>query len=175
MIKFNNVFAEKYTLPEDYDPNDNFFVVSEVRKWKKDNRWAKKYNSSYYWGRTMCLYFPDTNTTSCSGGGNVFQRDYKKEYCIDKNTLIYVGKWHYVKKMDKNIRYVACQTDQLHGYFEVMDEKNKDIKYMPLKLKYPIKPFTRESEELNIIKWFDRYGYNAYVDLKTGEIKEAKE
>ena len=77
--------------------------------------------------------------------------------------------------MDKNIRYVACQTDRIYGYFEAMDDNNKKTKYMPLKLKYPIKPFTRESEKVNLIKWYERYGYNAYIDLKTGEIKQAKE
>ena len=35
----------------------------------------------------------------------------------------------------------------------------------------------RESnaKTISTIQWFDKYGYNAYVDLKTGEIKQAKE
>ena len=35
----------------------------------------------------------------------------------------------------------------------------------------------RESnaKTISTIQWFDKYSYNAYVDLKTGEIKQAKE
>ena len=32
-----------------------------------------------------------------------------------------------------------------------------------------------EDKEIAIIQWFEKYGYNAYVDLKTGEIKQVKE
>ena len=171
-MSLNNVFAEKYTPSKDYDANDNFFVVSEVRNWKKNKKLTKKYNYDY-WENHICKYFPNTNTESCSYYSIIVKKEDKS--CSDYNNLIYIGKWKYIKKIDKNIRYVACQTDKLYGYFEIMDNINKNIQYMPLKLKYPVKAFTKDSEKINLIKWFDKYGYNAYVDLKTGEIKQAKE
>lgn len=164
-----NVYSKEYNKFKLNDYN-NLFVISSIKEWEKNKKLSKKYGYEY-WERSDCLYFPKTNTTSCSYYGILNNRDKH----LNKDNLVYVGKWHYVKKIDNYIRYIAYQTNRLHSYFEMKNKNNKNITYLPLNLKYKIKPFTKDYESVLLIQWFDKYGYNAYLDLKTGEIKEAKE
>lgn len=93
--------------------------------------------------------------------------------------MIYVGKWVYVDKFKNEIRAVATTKWRIRVFFEFKDKYTEKIKYRPLKLNQEIEEIKKGiyygRQEIAIIEWFDKYGYNAYVDLKTGEIKQAKE
>lgn len=122
-----------------------------------------------------------------------------KSYVIQKSKiskLIYVGKWQRVEKIGKNIRLISAQFDDpkeksggIRNYYESMDEQNKKIPEMPLKL---IKP--TYGDDICILKWHAKYGYNAIAEnyrqlrpgfwnwlfrnhelIITGKIVEAKE
>ncbi len=162
---------------------ENYFII-RLKKWKKDKFYSKKYNCPYY-ERWRSLYNPNTNITDENTLG-IELCSHNRTCKYDKN-LIYVGKWYYLKKINKNIRFIACYDEGFGGfyrYFETMDDGNRNIPHMSLNVKIAkdildksnnfIK---RESnaKTISTIQWFEKYGYNAYVDLKTGEIKQAKE
>jgi len=81
--------------------------------------------------------------------------------------LVYVGKWQYIDKLGKNIRLISMQdindfyNGAMRNYYESMDEQNKKIPEMPLKLFRPA-----SGGELCIIKWHNKYGYNAIAETK---------
>lgn len=88
--------------------------------------------------------------------------------------LVYVGKWKDIEAINKKVRLIAMQynvTKEKSGvmrvYYESLDDKNKNIPEMPLKL---IKP--TYGDELCTLKWHNKYGYNAiaenYRELKPG-------
>ena len=177
-------FLNKYannTLTIDDDTKNNIengFIVG-LKKWKKNRFYSKKYNCPNY-ERWRSFYKTKRNV--------VDEHVYTIKSChgtckYDKN-LIYVGRWYYLKKINKNIRLIACYNERFgdfHRYFEIMNESNKNIPYMPLNIENKeyksnnIVNIESNMEAISTIQWFDKYGYNAYVDLKTGEIKQAKE
>jgi hypothetical protein len=155
------------------------FVLREIGKWE----WSC-YKKKCEWERHQDWF--DFKTGIISSGWTGFRendndkyfktstgiiRDFGEEY------LIYVGRWHYVEKMGKEIRAVAESKNGLRIFFEFKNEENSKIPYKPLTLNRKIKTggFNFESDIIYEIKWYDTYGYNAYYDKKTGTIKQAEE
>ncbi|MFC1659180.1 hypothetical protein ACFL0U_01275 [Pseudomonadota bacterium] len=171
-----------------YNSQENIdWVVIKLKKWKKECNPHKK--DQCYWGRDEKLLHLNSgivNSTGIAVKEHSRSKYYKKSYEtiqeFGDDKLLYVGKWRYVDKMGKNIRLIATKNNtkdsSISVYFETKDENNKNISYRPLQLS---KKYNKENgylgqgEAIGEILWFDTYGYNAYLDLKTKEIKQAKE
>jgi len=150
--------------------SDNWILV-ELGEWQYNC-----YKSGCIRERKIELYNYETNILS-SSWLNIHPTK-KKSYECKKESLVYVGKWQYVEKLDADIRLFACQkkVEGIYISFETKDEKSEKISPQPLKLNRPAKGgMSLEKERVALVRWFDKYGYNAYFDLKTGEIKQAKE
>ena len=75
---------------------------------------------------------------------------------LDKNP-IYLRFFQIISKQNINNFYNGA----IRNYFESQDDKNQQIFEMPLKL---IKPTS--GDELCILKWHNKYGYNAIAETK---------
>ncbi len=164
------------------DLNTNYVFI-DFGKWEK---YFNKRDKKYSWGRDYKLFNINTNIITSAGFSiktNINNKYFKTSYEALRDWgdeyLIYVGKWVYVAKFKNEIRAVATTKGRIRVFFEFKDEYTEKIKYKPLKLNQEIEEIKKGiyygRQEIAIIKWFDKYGYNAYVDLKTGEIKQAKE
>lgn len=162
---------------------DTDYVFINFGKWKK---YFNKRDKKYRWGRDYKLFNINTNIITSTGFSirtNINNKYFKTSYEALKDWgdeyLIYVGKWVYVDKFKNEIRAVATTKGRIRVFFEFKDKYTEKIKYRPLKLNQEIEEIKKGiyygRQEIAIIEWLDKYGYNAYVDLKTGEIKQAKE
>jgi len=158
------------------------WVVIKLGKWRYDCSF--KYCS---WTRDEQILHVSTGMVNYTGIGVADIGDYsrhKKSYETIREFgdeyLLYVGKWQYVEKIGKEIRLIATNNsfDKIMNYFETKDENNKNIPYRPLKLPKRYNKengYKRQGEAIGEILWYDKYGYNAYLHLRSGEIRQAKE
>jgi len=108
-------------------------------------------------------WFDGRFVTSTGTGIYYGGREYKSyEIMKDKDwKLIYIGKWQYVPKLDQHVRLLGTQHKaSISSPYEIMDETNKKIPEMPLKLIQR----THGGIELCEIKWVHKYGYNAVAE-----------
>jgi len=169
--------------PEDFK---KYIKANESENWVvvKMGEWEKKCkNKKCRWRRHEDNLNFNTGVISSGHIGIKTENDeyYKKSYEtiqeFGEEYLVYVGKWHYVEKIGKNIRLFATSKNGLAITYEAMDENNKNIPYKPLALNKltKTKGLNFRKSSIMYIKWRDTYGYNAYFDTQTGEIKQAKE
>ena len=161
------------------DLNTNYVFI-DFGKWKK---YFNKRENNYYWSRNYEIFNLKTNITTSTDFSiytNSDDKYFKTSYGILKDWgeeyLIYVGKWQYVEKFKNEIRAVATSKGRLKVFFEFKNKDTEKIKYKPLMATKDIQnEIYYEDKEIATIQWFEKYGYNAYVDLKTGEIKQVNE
>jgi len=149
--------------------SDNWIIIKQGN-WEY-NKWGTK----YIWDKNYNIFNSDTNIITSSS--LPIDRTEKSYECIEKygtDKLMYVGKWQYYNKIGRKIRLIACG---FRAEYESMDEKNKKIPFKPLTLYRPIKRggLDLEAEEIALIKWHNKYGYNAVYNPKTGQIETYEE
>jgi len=159
------------------------WAIVKLEKWKwrcgnKNCAWIRKLQIRHV-GTTMTNYTGIGVATEIDNKVSNSKKSYETIQEFGDEYLLYVGKWQYVEKIGTEIRLISTNNnnDKIMNYFETKDENNKNIPYRPLKLPTRYNEengYKGQGEAIGEIIWYDTYGYNAYLDLKTGEIKQAK-
>ncbi len=142
-------------------------LLIKITPWKYDDKWGN------YWGRELSWRYNDGITQSERSEG--FGDESRSVEIIKDSdyTLIYVGKWNHIKRLNKDIRVIGYQVtnkkryvyEQVEHDFESRNSENEKIKEMPFK--YAVTPTnTHKNNSECAIKWYDKYGYNAIVETK---------
>ena len=142
-------------------------LLVNISQWKVDDR-------SNGWDRITSWRWNDGVTQSERFEGFP---DYSRSTKIlkdPKTALIYVGKWHHVKKIGKDIRVIGYQKirkgknyyHEPKHQFESRNKKNEKIKEMKFSPRPGYPGYTHISHGECAIKWYDKYGYNAAAETK---------
>lgn len=159
------------TLESQNDPNNlkGCPILIEQGDWELNS--SGKKIVTYTWGKERVWMM--NNGWEIHGGIALDAYPNNKSYYFpnhpkNKNSyLVYVGPWKYVKQLQKNIRLIGHQEKNpnrestgLRYNYESMDERNKKIPEMTLKLLQK----TYDFDELCVIKWMAKYGYDAIAE-----------
>lgn len=147
-------------------------LLIKMTPWEKNKNW----NS---WSRGISLRWNDGITQTETGLGLYLDEDSVSIQKDPKYSLIYVGKWHHVKRINKDIRLIGYQNvdktparfgfgssvGKIHHQFEEKTEENQKIKEM--KFKFAVIPQNHHKQDSECaVKWYDKYGYNAIIETK---------
>lgn len=126
------------------------------------------------WSRISSWRWNDGITQSEKFEGFPYESRSSKIKNDPQTTLIFIGKWYHLKKINKDIRLIGYQiTDkkryaygQLRHQFEIRTKENERIKemsFLPV-VKFP--GYTHKGDSECAIKWYNKYGYNAIAETK---------
>lgn len=146
-------------------------LLINISKWKESEYWENS------WYRSLSFRFND-GVTQLEKAEPIFNEN--DETTSDKlksskqHALIYIGKWHHIKRLGIDIRLVGYQIlhqkNISHGtlkyMFESRNKENEKIKEMKFSPIVEIPYLARSHRARCIIKWYDKYGYNAYAKTK---------
>lgn len=138
----------------------------KMRKWEK-------IESSETFFRDQSWRWNDGVTQSEKNERLTNQSDSIKIQQDPQTKIIYIGKWHHVKKIGNDIRVIGYQiTDkkrsvygEIRHQFEFRNEENEKIKEMKFALAVIPKNTHKQDSEC-AIKWYDKYGYNAIAETE---------
>ena len=157
---------DSFSKQKDMNDLSGCQILIEQGEWNLTKYGSERHNNiNYLWTRSQTWRKQNNWESNRSVELDRTEKSYElleaKEW-----SLVYAGKWEYVKKIDKNIRLIAQQHNDkskksgaLHVEFESQDSQNQKIPAMPLQL---IKP--TYGDELCILKWHNKYGYNAIAE-----------
>ena len=145
-------------------------LLIKMSPWEVDDKWGG-FDRRTSW-RGIMLQSERSEGFSEESRSTTIQKD-------PKYSLIYIGKWHHVKRIDKDIRLIGYQNvdktparfgfsssfGEIHHDFEARNEENEKIKEMKFKLAVIPKNTHKQDSEC-AIKWYDKYGYNAIAETK---------
>ena len=144
--------------------------------------WEPSTSRDDVWGRNLSLRY-NNGVTQLETGENInytFKNGSSEIQQNNSTSLIYIGKWHHVKKIGKDIRLIGYQNvnnktptrfgfsshyGEINHQFETRTPENEKIKEMKFTLSVIPKNTHKQDSECSI-KWYDKYGYNAIVETK---------
>ena len=159
------------TLESQNDPNNlkGCPILIEQGDWRQTS--SGKKIVTYTWGKRMVWLM--ANGWEIRRGVSIDAYPEIKSYHFpshpeNKNShLVYIGPWKHIEELQKNIRLIGYQgknpnrkSTGIRYDYESMDERNKKIPEMTLKLVQK----TYDFDELCNIKWIAKYGYNAIAE-----------
>lgn len=164
-------------------------ILFKMEEWKNSKYGGS--NPRYIWDRATSWF--DGKLVRSGGYIIDFRKEDSSLYVTKQPDLypIYIGPWHFVSKLNKQIRFFAYQKKEggkIYSQYESMTEENKNIKEKSFSLS-PISKYAPDNFNICTIKWIAKYGYNAVADLHenpwyplsdkyligSGKIIEAKE
>ena len=160
----------------DGDNSDLYGCILPIRitSWKYREEWGGGYNRIISWrgdnDRIQLERFEGFSENKSES--TIIQNN-------PKYSLIYVGKWHHVKRINKDIRLIGYQNvdktparfgfsssiGEIHHDFEEKTEENEKIKEKKFTLAVIPENHHKQDSEC-AIKWYDKYGYNAIAETK---------
>lgn len=142
-------------------------LLIKMSEWSVDEKWGGwDRNTSWRWNDGISQTEKVEGFPEYSRSTQVLQDP--------KKSLIYVGKWHHVKKIGKDIRLIGYQIISKKRYsygdidhqFELRDEFNEKIKEMKFTPTILFPEYTHKGDSECAIKWYDKYGYNAMAETR---------
>ena len=142
-------------------------MAIELGVWKKDETLNKRIDKGI-WSRSSSAY--DRGIIG-SGEEYIDFRQQDSTPAITKNPLIhivYIGPWHYSKKVGKEIRFVAYTGwggGDMSYQFETKTPENQNISSREYNL--PAKGKIYQRTQICIVKWIANHGYNSISKVKS--------
>jgi hypothetical protein len=178
-LKRNSFENYQQTINETLNPKNsnigevqNIHDVKDVRGCGMDIElgvWVKeKRKNIEIWKRRSAQY-----DNGIIGSGNDYL-DFRKEDSTPHLTsnplyhIVYIGPWHYAKRVGKEIRFVAYTGiggGDIRSQFESKTTENANIPSKEFSL--PNKKITASRTAICTIKWIANHGYNAISTVKS--------